>query len=117
MLKVDKSLLNKIDFEKGDGLVPVVTQDASTRKVLMVAYVNKEALEKTLETGFAHYYSRSRKKLWKKGETSGHVQKIINVYIDCDGDTLLCEVEQAGVACHTGEYSCFFRKLAERENE
>lgn len=117
MLKVDKSLLNKIDFEKGDGLVPVVTQDASTRKVLMVAYVNKEALEKTLETGFAHYYSRSRKKLWKKGETSGHVQKIINVYIDCDGDTLLYEVEQAGVACHTGEYSCFFRKLAERENE
>ena len=117
MLKVDKSLLNKIDFEKGDGLVPVVTQDANTRKVLMVAYVNKEALEKTLKTGFAHYYSRSRKKLWKKGETSGHVQKIINVYIDCDGDTLLYEVEQTGVACHTGEYSCFFRKLAEREDE
>ena len=117
MLKVDKSLLNKIDFEKGDGLVPVVTQDANTGKVLMVAYVNKEALEKTFETGFAHYYSRSRKKLWKKGETSGHVQKVINVYIDCDEDTLLYEVEQTGVACHTGAYSCFFRKLAERENE
>jgi len=109
---VDKELLKEINFDKGDGLVPVVVQDVDTKKVLMVAYANKEALERTIETGFAHYFSRSRKKLWKKGETSGNLQKVINIYLDCDGDTLLYEVKQEGVACHTGEYSCFFRKLA-----
>jgi phosphoribosyl-AMP cyclohydrolase len=109
---VDKELLKEINFDKGDGLVPVVVQDVDTKKVLMVAYANKEALERTIETGFAHYYSRSRKKLWKKGETSGNLQKVVNIYLDCDGDTLLYEVKQEGVACHTGEYSCFFRKLA-----
>lgn len=110
----NKKLLKEVDFEKGKGLVPVVVQDMNTKKVLMVAYANEEALKKTLDTGFAHYYSRSRKKLWKKGETSGNLQKVVSVYIDCDGDTLLYEVEQKGVACHTGNYSCFFRKLAER---
>ena len=108
---VDKELLKEINFDKGDGLVPVVVQDVDTKTVLMVAYANKEALERTIETGFAHYFSRSRKKLWKKGETSGNLQKVINIYLDCDGDTLLYEVKQEGVACHTGEYSCFFRKL------
>ncbi|MEO2069391.1 MAG: phosphoribosyl-AMP cyclohydrolase [Desulfurobacteriaceae bacterium] len=109
---VDKELLKEINFDKGGGLVPVVVQDVDTKTVLMVAYANKEALERTIETGFAHYYSRSRKKLWKKGETSGNLQKVVNIYLDCDGDTLLYEVKQEGVACHTGEYSCFFRKLA-----
>jgi len=111
-LKVDEEILNEVDFEKGNGLVPVVVQDANTKQVLMLAYANREALMKTLETGFAHYYSRSRKKLWKKGETSGNVQRIKGVYLDCDGDALLYVVEQEGVACHTGEYSCFFRKIA-----
>ena len=112
-LKVNRELLKEIDFEKGKGLVPVVVQDVNTRAVLMVAYANREALEKTLETGYAHYYSRSRGKLWKKGETSGNVQRVKEVLLDCDGDTLLYLVEQKGVACHTGEYSCFFRKVAE----
>lgn len=111
-MKVNEELLKEIDFEKGNGLVPVVVQDVNTKQVLMVAYADKEALEKTVETGFAHYYSRSRKKLWKKGETSGNVQKVKEIYLDCDGDTLLYLVEQKGVACHTGEYSCFFRKIA-----
>ena len=111
-LSYDAELLEKIDFEKGQGLVPVVVQDEKSGSVLMVAYANREALEKTVETGYAHYYSRSRKKLWKKGETSGNLQKVVNIYLDCDGDTLLYEVKQEGVACHTGEYSCFFRKLA-----
>ena len=112
-MRVNAELLDQIDFDKGNGLVPVVVQDANTKAVLMVAYVNREALEKTLETGYAHYYSRSRGKLWKKGETSGNVQKVKEVFLDCDGDTLLYVVDQRGVACHTGEYTCFFRKLAE----
>ncbi len=112
-MKVNRELLEKVDFEKGNGLVPVVVQDASSKAVLMLAYASREAVEKTLETGYAHYYSRSRGKLWKKGETSGNVQKVKEVLLDCDGDTLLYLVEQKGVACHTGEYSCFFRKLAE----
>ncbi len=78
----------------------------------MVAYANREALEKTIETGFAHYYSRSRRKLWKKGETSGNVQVVKEIYVDCDEDTLLYIVEPKGPACHTGNVSCFFRKLA-----
>ncbi len=94
-----------------DGLIPVVVQDAKTKEVLMLAYANKEALRKTFETGFAHYFSRSRKKLWMKGEESGNVQRVIEVRVDCDEDALLYIVEQKGVACHTGNYSCFFRKL------
>ncbi len=94
-----------------DGLIPVIAQDVKTKEVLMLAYANEEALRKTFETGYAHYYSRSRKKLWKKGEESGNVQRIVEIRVDCDEDAILYIVEQKGVACHTGNYSCFFRKL------
>ena len=103
--------MNEIDFAKGDGLVPVVTQDATTGRVLMVAYANEQAVRLTLETRMAHYWSRSRNKLWKKGEESGNVQKVREVLVDCDGDTLLYVVDQTGPACHTGNQTCFFRKL------
>lgn len=93
------------------GLIPVIAQDADTKEVLMLAYANEEAIRRTLETGKAHYYSRSRKKLWMKGEESGNVQEVVEIRVDCDGDTLLYVVRQKGVACHTGEYSCFFTKL------
>jgi phosphoribosyl-AMP cyclohydrolase len=108
-----KSLgVDEIDFDKGNGLVPVVAQDRITGKVLMVAYANQEAVEATLRTGFAHYWSRSRSKLWKKGEESGHVQEIQKVLVDCDADTLVYVVDQTGPACHTGQETCFFRTLA-----
>ncbi len=94
-----------------NGLIPVVVQDVETKEVLMLAYANEEALKKTFETGYAHYWSRSRKKLWMKGETSGNVQQIVEVRVDCDRDTVLYIVRQNGVACHTGNYSCFFTKL------
>ena len=106
-----EDLLKKLDFKKGNGLIPVVVQDAESKEVLMLAYASKEALQKTLSTGYAHYWSRSRKKLWMKGETSGHTQKIKQVTTDCDYDTLLYVVEQKGPACHTGEYTCFHNKL------
>lgn len=93
------------------GLIPAVVQDVDTGKVLMVAYMNEEALRRTLKTGTTWFYSRSRKKLWNKGETSGHVQEVQGVYVDCDNDCLLVEVKQKGVACHTGFFSCFHRKL------
>ena len=86
-------------------------------EVLMLAYMNEEAYRLTLETRYAHYFSRSRKKLWKKGETSGNVQRVKRILLDCDADTLLYIVEQEGVACHTGKYSCFFRTVAERKDE
>lgn len=95
------------------GLMPTIVQDITTDQVLMLAYVNREAIEKTLDTGIAHYWSRSRAKLWQKGETSGHVQYVRDIRYDCDADTLLMRVEQVGVACHTGERSCFFRLLSE----
>lgn len=101
----------EIDFEKGNGLVPVVVQDDDTKEILMQAYANKEALELTLKEGYAYYYSRSRKSLWKKGETSGNFQKIVKVMVDCDADCLLYIVKQQGVACHTGAKSCFFREV------
>lgn len=95
-----------------NGLIPAITVDAVTNEVLMQAYMNKEALEKTLETGEAHYWSRSRQKLWHKGEESGHFQKVKAIYADCDGDSLLIAVEQVGgVACHTGSRSCFFNEI------
>jgi phosphoribosyl-AMP cyclohydrolase len=106
-----EDLLKKLDFKKGSGLIPVVVQDAESKEVLMLAYANEEALEKTLSTGYAHYWSRSRNKLWMKGETSGHTQKIKKVIADCDFDTLLYVVEQKGPACHTGEDTCFHNKL------
>ncbi len=90
-----------------DGLVPVVAQSVDTKAVLMLAYMNETALKQTMTTGFAHYYSRSRQQLWKKGETSGHVQAVESLYYDCDADSLLLLVKQTGVACHTGEMSCF----------
>ena len=93
------------------GLVPVVAQDANTGEVLMLAYANMEAVEKTVETGEAHYHSRSRGKIWRKGETSGNTQRVVEVRLDCDGDALLYRVEPAGPACHTGENSCFFTSL------
>ncbi len=104
----------EIKFDE-KGLVPAIAQEARTGVVLMQAYMNQEAFDKTLETGYAHYYSRSRSKLWKKGETSGNLQKVMRVKLDCDGDCVLLEVEQTGVACHTGSPSCFFNTI--RENE
>ena len=95
-----------------NGLVPAIAQDAATQRVLMVAWMNREALARTFETGEAHYWSRSRGKLWHKGEESGHVQKVKAVRLDCDEDVVLLEVEQiGGIACHTGRESCFFRRL------
>ena len=94
-----------------DGLVPVIVQDSKSREVLMMAYANDEAVRLTKETGYAHYYSRSRKKLWKKGEESGHFQKVVSILTDCDEDCLLYLVEQQGAACHTGFESCFYRTL------
>ncbi len=102
--------VNAVKFDE-KGLVPVVTQDIKTGTVVMLAYMNQEALQKTLDTGYAVYFSRSRQTLWKKGETSGHVQKVRAIHYDCDGDSLLMLVEQAGGACHTGEYSCFHNEL------
>ena len=105
------NLVEKLDFKKGNGLIPVIVQDAKTKGILMQAYANREAVESTLKTCKATYWSRSRNKLWVKGETSGHTQKIVSVSTDCDYDSLLYVVEQTGPACHTGEYSCFFNKL------
>ncbi len=102
--------ISALKFDQ-NGLVPVVVQDSSTGEVLMLAYMNKEALELTIQTGYMHYFSRSRNKIWKKGETSGNVQKLKSLFLDCDGDTLLAIVEQTGVACHTGNKTCFFTAL------
>jgi len=99
-----------VDFGE-DGLVPAIAQDRRTEEVLMLAYVSPEALERTLETGYAHYYSRSREELWKKGASSGHLQAVEEVRVDCDEDTLLYRVDQEGGACHTGRTSCFFRTI------
>ena len=99
------------DFTKGDGLVPVVAQDVATGQVLMLAYMNREAWEQTLAQGEAVYYSRSRKELWKKGQQSGNVQRVREIYVDCDADTVLIKVEQTGgAACHKGYETCFFRR-------
>ena len=98
-------------FDKLEGLIPAIVQDAASGEVLMLAFMNLEAWELTLQTGEAHYYSRSRRKIWRKGETSGHVQRVKAVYLDCDQDTLLLKVEQVGgAACHTGHRSCFYRR-------
>ena len=105
--------MKSLNFTKtSDGLLPAIVQDYQTNEILMLAYINKLAWEKTLETGKAHYWSRSRNKLWLKGETSGHVQKIHQVLVDCDDDTVVYKVEQlGGAACHTGHRSCFYRML------
>jgi phosphoribosyl-AMP cyclohydrolase len=100
------------DFSKGDGLLPAIAQDAATGQVLMLAYMNAESYAETLATGRAVYFSRSRNKLWRKGEESGHVQTVKAIYLDCDTDTILLKVEQiGGAACHEGYASCFFRQV------
>jgi len=108
---MDRSILDKLKFDE-KGLIPVVAQDYRTGEIRMVAYANREAVEKTLETGYAHYYSRSRKKLWKKGETSGELQRVREIRVDCDEDTLVYLIEQEkNRACHTGERNCFYRDI------
>jgi len=104
--------LDALDFDKGDGLLPVVAQDAGTGDVLMVAYANREALERTLETRQMWFFSRSRGELWRKGETSGNTLAVVALRADCDGDTVLAQVEPAGPACHTGETTCFGKGAA-----
>jgi phosphoribosyl-AMP cyclohydrolase len=100
-----------LDFAKMGGLIPVIVQDAAGGEVLMLAFMDAEAWERTLKTGEAHYYSRTRRQIWRKGATSGHVQRVKEIYLDCDQDTVLLKVEQVGgAACHTGYRSCFYRR-------
>ena len=107
----------ELNFDKGGGLLPAIAQDYRTGKVLMLAYINRESFEKSLETGEVHYWSRSRQELWHKGGTSGHVQKIKEIYADCDDDTVLFRVEQVGgAACHTGFETCFHKRI-DRDGE
>ena len=112
---MDKEILlnkvNQIDFDKCGGLIPAIAQDYKTKDVLMLAYMNKESLLKTLEGETVWYYSRSRNELWNKGATSGHFQEVKEIWTDCDNDTLLIKVIQKGAACHTGSRSCFFRRV------
>jgi len=110
MSRTDSAAVPELEFG-ANGLVPVVAQDADTHEVLMVAYASPEAVERTRETGLAHYHSRSREELWQKGATSGQVQEVAEVRVDCDGDSLLYLVDQTGGACHTGYRSCFYRTL------
>ncbi|MEJ1336787.1 MAG: phosphoribosyl-AMP cyclohydrolase [Candidatus Sedimenticola sp. (ex Thyasira tokunagai)] len=111
-MALNQELLNAVDFTKGNGLVTAIAQDANTGEILMLANMNEESLGMTLELGEAVYWSRSRQKLWHKGEESGNVQKVKELYIDCDGDAILMKVEQIGdAACHTGKRSCFFRRV------
>ncbi|EKQ53307.1 MULTISPECIES: phosphoribosyl-AMP cyclohydrolase [unclassified Clostridium] len=103
--------VEQVDFEKGNGLIPAIVQDYKTKEVLMLAYMSKESLKKTLEEKTTWFYSRSRDELWNKGATSGHFQYVKEIKIDCDNDTILMLVEQVGAACHTGNISCFYRDL------
>ncbi|MCX6077580.1 MAG: bifunctional phosphoribosyl-AMP cyclohydrolase/phosphoribosyl-ATP diphosphatase HisIE [Campylobacterales bacterium] len=109
-----QKIIDKIDWQKCE-LLPVIVQDIQTNEVLMMAYMDKEALELSLSTKIAHYFSRSKQRIWKKGESSGHTQEILSFHIDCDNDTLLIKVTQNGVACHTGRHSCFFTELESGE--
>jgi phosphoribosyl-AMP cyclohydrolase len=106
-------LLEKVSFND-EGLLPVIVQDINTGEVLMMAWMNREAVEKTLDTGKTHFWSRSRKRIWLKGEVSGHYQLVKEIRVDCDEDVLLIKVEQVKAACHTGYRSCFFRKVNEK---
>ena len=111
-----KDIIKEVNFRvklSGEDLAIAVVQDCGTKEILMSAFMNKEALEKTLKTGKMHYFSTSRRKLWLKGESSKHYQQVREVFIDCDGDVLLFKVEQEGAACHEGYYTCFFRKLVD----
>jgi phosphoribosyl-AMP cyclohydrolase len=112
----EETTVIEIDFKKGDGLIPVIIQDLATNEVLMLGYMSRESWEKTLETGNATFWSRSRQKLWMKGETSGNVQEVKEIYLDCDSDTILLKVNQIGdAACHTGYRSCFHRAYEKGE--
>ncbi len=104
--------MDTLNFDKGNGLLPTIAQDYETGEILMMAYINEDSWQKTLETGKAHYWSRSRNQLWLKGESSGHVQMVKEILVDCDEDTVIFKVEQlGGAACHKGYHSCFFRKV------
>ena len=109
-MNIDEKV-KQVDFKKGNGLVPAIVQDFQTKEVLMLGYMNEESLKKTREGDTTWFYSRSRKELWNKGATSGHFQYIKEIKIDCDNDTILVLVEQVGAACHTGNKSCYNRKL------
>jgi phosphoribosyl-AMP cyclohydrolase len=111
-MTIDRAAVHAAELKFDDsGLIPAVVQDMHTNTVLMVAYMNAESLRLTLETGEAVFWSRSRNELWHKGATSGNVQRVHDIRVDCDADTLLLRVDPAGAACHTGEYSCFYREL------
>ncbi len=111
-MTLNQELRKIVDFTKGNGLVTAIAQDADTGEILMVANMNEESLARTLELGEAVYWSRSRQRLWHKGEESGNVQKVRELYLDCDGDAVLMKIEQiGGAACHTGKHSCFFHKV------
>lgn len=103
-------IIDTLKFDE-KGLIPAIIQDIENNEVLMMAYMNKESLRLTIETGFTHFWSRSRKKLWKKGETSGNIQRVKEIFYDCDEDTLLIKIRQKGMACHTGNRTCFFRSI------
>lgn len=103
--------LDELDFSKGDGLIPVVVQDSESKRVLTLAYVDRDALRQTVETGFAHFYRRSFDRVMKKGETSGNIQEVVDILVDCDGDAVLFFVKPRGPACHLGEETCFHNKL------
>ena len=112
MINIDNDLIKGILWN-ADGLIPAIAQESRTGEVLMLAYMNAESLAATIESGFATYYSRSRQSLWRKGETSGHTQKVVSIALDCDSDALLMRVEQTGPACHTNEISCFHNPVAD----
>lgn len=111
---MNEAFIKELKFDS-QGLIPAVIQDSASGKVLMMAYMNRESLEKTIASGRTWFYSRSRAELWQKGETSGHIQEVENIYFDCDADCLLVKVRQTGAACHTGHYSCFYRDLEGNE--
>ena len=113
-MKINKELLEQLRYNQ-EGFIPAIVQDFFSNQVLMLAYMNEESLKKTLQTGLTCFYSRSRKKLWVKGETSGNTQKVRQILVDCDSDTLLIRIEQKGVACHTGAESCFYRDIEGKE--
>jgi phosphoribosyl-AMP cyclohydrolase len=108
-------MINLDDLKYDNGLIQAIAQDSNTKEVLMCAFMNREALKKTIETGIAHYWSRSRQSLWKKGESSGHTQNVVEIRIDCDMDAILLLVKQTGGACHTGFRSCFYRTIDGKE--
>lgn len=112
-----KNIIKTLNFSKLNGLIAVIAQDIKTNEVVMSAFANEEAVKMTLTTGYAHYWSRSRNTLWKKGETSGHLQIVKEVYIDCDQDALLLKIDQITAACHTGYFSCFYRRIIDNKLE